>query len=189
MPVTPPTMAGAIAPNLAASGSIGLSAPQLALGVGIGVATWTQQIVVSTVDTGTLGSGSGVPTPILIPPSLIGNMLSGFASFGMTGILSPALATALANGIMLGYLQGLLVTSHPTVGVGAGVAKFSAPAAGPSIIAGLGSAGMSGQQVPKIGGAIGMGLDLSFASLVMPVAIVGAPSPSSGGGVGVGKIV
>jgi len=162
---------------------------QLALGVGIGVTTWTQQIVVTSVDTGTLGAGVGVPIPVIVPPTIIANMITGFASFALIGIMSPLVATGIANGIILAYLQGLLITAHPGTGVGAGVAKFIAPPAAPTIIAGLASAGMIGLSVPQLGGAIGMGLDLTFLAMVMPVAIVGPPSPLPGGGAGIGKIV
>lgn len=190
MPVTPGGVTGIVAPNLAATGNIGMGMPQLATGVGIGVSTWTAQIQVVTVDTGTLGVGAGGPLPVIVPPpALLGAMLAGFASFGLLGIMSPLLATGLANGIGLAYLQGLVQTIHPAVGTGAAVAKFVAPPATPTIIGGLASAGMTGPSVAQLGGAIGMALDTVFAALVMPLPIVGAPSPSGGGGAGTGKII
>lgn len=163
--------------------------PQLALGVGIGVTIWTQQIVIATVDVGTLGAGAGVPLPVIVPPTMIANMIAGFASFALIGIMSPVVATGIANGLMIGYLQGLTATVHPTTGVGSAVAKFIAPPAAPTIMAGLASAGMIGLSVPQLGAAIGMGLDLTFLAMVMPIPIVGAAAPSPGGGVGVGKII
>lgn len=188
MPITPLSVVTAITPALAAAGGGGQGAPQLATGLGIGVSNWIQQITVSTADTGTLGVGSST-APLLVPSlTLTENMLAGFATHGMVGAMGPAIAAGLANGFVLAFAQGVVVTTHPSVGVGSAVAKFIAPPAAPFLAAGFVAAGMNGQALPQLADAIGLAFDLTFASLVMPLAVVGAASPTAGGGSGVGKI-
>ena len=190
MPVTVPGIFGALMPNLLATGHLGLDTPKLAIAIATGVATWVPQIVVQTIDAGTLGVGKGVPIPLIIPqPILYGALLAGDASFGLLGILTPIMTLGIANGLVLGFLQMLTNTVHAGVGVGSGVARFIAPPAGPTMVGGFASAGMIGEDAAKKANAIGQGLDTTFASLVLPVVIVGAPTPAGGAGVGVGNII
>lgn len=164
--------------------------PQLAAGVATGVCMWTPQVVVMTIDAGTLGAGSGGPLPVMIPPAtMLGAMQAGFASFGLLGAMAAPLATGLANGLVLAYSQALVKTTHAAVGVGSGTATFRAPPAGPSMVAGFKSAGLVGQSTEQIALAVGQALDTVFASLVMPIPIVGSASPSAGSGTGVGQII
>lgn len=188
MPLTPLNVAAAITPALAAAGGAGQGAPQFANGLAIGICMWVPQITVSTVDTGTLGVGAG-SAPLLVGSETLGlNMLAGFASFNMIGTMGPTIATGLANGLALAFGQGLVVTTHPSVGVGSAVAKFFAPPAAPVLVAGFAAAALNGQSLTQLAGAIGQALDVTFASLVMPIPVVGAASPTAGGGSGVGKI-
>jgi len=190
MPVTIPGVVGVLFPNLVATGNIGTGVPQLTSGVANGVVQWTPQIVVQTVDSGTLGVGSGGPMPVILPPPiLLGAMTVGFASFDILGIMSPLLILGLTNGLVLAYAQALIKTTHAGVGSGTGVATFRAPPAGPIFITGFKAAGMKGQATEKLALAIGQALDVAFASLVMPVPIVGAASPVGGGGVGFGNLI
>lgn len=189
MPITIPGVAGPVGASITATGNIGVGAPQLAAGITTGVVLWTPQIVVMTVDAGTAGVGSGGPIPVVIPGSIVGAMISGFAAFQLLGVQSQLLATGIANGLILAYAQGLIRTTHPGVGLGAGVATFRAPAAGPSMIAGFKSAGMLGSSLERMALAVGQALDVTFANLVIPVPIVGPTSPTGASGVGVGNII
>ena len=189
MPLTPVGLAAALVPALIASGNVGIAVPQLALGVGTGVTLFAQASVVSSVDVGTLGVGAG-SQPLIVPqPLLLASILSGFAATGTAGIMAPLLALGLANGLSVGFLQGLLVTVHPGVGLGTGVAKIVPSAAVPSMVAGFTAVGMTGPGAVKTATGIGIGLTLTFATFAMSIAIIGPPSISPGAGVGVGKVV
>ena len=190
MPLTPPGIAGVLAPALAGTGMLGVSVPQLALGVGIGVTLWTKALTVVTVDAGTLGAGVGTLPCVIPPPLLIGGMLTGLPAAAIAGVASPLLATGLGTGLATAFAtQGLITTVHPTVGVGTGVCTFPGPSAVPFMIAGLASAGLVGTNVAQLGAGIGMGLDIGFAAFTVPIPIVGAPAPASAAGAGTGKIV
>ncbi len=190
MPLTPPTIAGTLAASFAGVAFTGVGLPQLSLGVGTGVNLWTSStLVVTTVDVGTLGVGAGL-FPCAIPqPLLLAGLTTGFAGMNMAGTSAPQLIAALANGLSLAFLQGMITTVHPTVGVGTGVASFPGPSSVPSMLAGFAAAGMTGTSVAQLATAIGMGLDIAFAGFTIPVPIVGAPAPSPSSGVGVGKII
>ncbi len=189
MPLTPVGIAGVLTPALLASAQIGIAVPQFALGVGTGVTIFAQQSSVTSIDTGTLGAGVTV-APLLVPqPLLLVNILAGFAATGTVGVMSPLMAVGLANGLSIGFLQGLITMVHPGVGLGAGVAKVIAAGAVPAMIAGFTAAGMTGVGAVKMATAIGIALTITFATYVLPVPIVGPPSIVPGAGVGIGKIV
>ena len=189
MPLTPVGLAGVLVPALLSAGNIGIAVPQLALGVGTGVGLFAQQSSVVTVDVGTLGVGAGAQPIIMPQPLLLAGFIAGFAATGTSGVMAPLLALGLANGLNVGFLQGLLVTVHPTVGLGSGVAKVIPAAAIPSMIAGFAAVGMVGPGAIKTATGIGIGLTIAFASFVMPIVIAGPPSIAPGGGAGFGKIV
>jgi hypothetical protein len=69
------------------------------------------------------------------------------------------------------------------------VAKFLAPSCSGPMIEGFLAAGLVGDSMPRLAGAIGLALDSTFASLAIPIAIVGSASPSGGVGTGSGKIL
>lgn len=190
MPLTPVGLAGILVPSLVASAMIGTAVPQFALGVATGTTLYLQAATVETVDVGTAGAGVG-SLPLLVPqPLLLTSILSGMSAAGTLGQMAPLLAVGLANGLSTGLLQALIVTTHPSVGVGTGVVRIvGAGSAVPQMIAGFASAGMTGTGATKEATAIGIGLDLTFGvfTIVTPIAGAAAPSPSSG--VGFGKIV
>ena len=189
MPLTPPGVAGVMIPALVAAAQIGIAVPQYALGIATGVTIFAQQSTVTSVDTGTLGAGV-TALPLLVPqPLLLASILAGYAATGTVGVMAPLNALGVANGLALGFLQGLIVMTHPGVGVGAGVAKVIAVGAVPAMIAGFAAAGMVGIGATKMATAIGIGLTICFATFVMPVPILGPPSIVPGAGVGIGKIV
>lgn len=189
MPLTPVGLAGVLVPALAAAAQTGIAVPQFATGVATGVTLFAAQSTVTSVDTGTAGVGA-TTLPLLVPqPLLLSSMLAGFAATGQVGVMAPLLATGLANGLALGFLQGLVVMTHPGVGVGAGVAKVIAVGAIPAMIAGFAAATMVGPGSVKMATAIGIALTLTFATYTLPIPIVGSPSIVPSTGVGIGKIV
>jgi hypothetical protein len=190
MPVTVPGIMGAVLPNLISVAMFGTGTPKYAKGVALGVSYWIPKVKVNTVDVGTAGAGKNVPLPFVVPNALLySNILMGMTVNGLAGVLMPVFAVGLSNGLTMAFLQMLVNTNHPTVGVGAGVAKFSGPPAYSSILQGFKAAGMNGDKLPKKARALGMALDVTFASLVIPIAIVGPPSISPGGGSGFGNII
>lgn len=189
MPATPAGIAGLVASNIASAGMAGMDAPKIATGIGIGVSAWVATIVVQTVDVGTAGTGAGGPMPVTIPGTLLGNMQTGFSAAGLVGQFAAPLASGLASGLTQAFLQALIVTTHVGVGSGSGVAKFVASSAVGPVAAGLASAGVVGQFASQLATAVGIALDLTFASLVIPLPIVGTASPTAASGTGVGKII
>jgi hypothetical protein len=190
MPATVPGFMGALIPNLLSVAMIGTGLPKYARGVAAGLQQWIPKIRINTVDTGTLGAGKSVPLPLIVPqPILYANLIAGMIAQKQVGVLMPPLALGLANGLVLCFAQTLINTTNPSVGVGAGVAKFSAPPAAQSMILGFQQAGMVGDQATKKAKAIATGLDRTFAILVMPFAIVGPPSPAPSAGSGFGGLL
>ncbi len=189
MPVTIGGVSGALLPSIGAANNLGVGVPQLAAGIANGVCQWTPQIVVLTVDVGAAGVGSGGPLPVTISGALVATMVTNFAAFQLRGSAAVSLATGIANGLIMAYTQGLIKTTHAGVGTGSGVATFRAPVAGPTLMAGLKSAGLFGSAVDRLALAVGQALDTTFASLVIPIQIVGPSTPTSASGVGVGNII
>lgn len=177
-------------PSITATGMIGVGVPKYALAIATGISIWIPQVKVITADTGTLGVGAGTPTPIILPiPVLYGNLVAGMLSQGLAGVLMPAMMAGLANGLAGAFFQAVTSTIHPVVGAGGGVATFRALPATPSMLLGFASAGLVGDGPIKKARAVGMALDRTFASLVLPIGIVGPPSVSPSAGAGVGNII
>lgn len=193
MPLNPPALAGGfVAPNLISTGNIGIGVPKFSLGVAIGVCQFlTLQSKVTTVDAGTLGVGTSI-IPLIVPfPLVLTSLTTGFASQGILGPLAPPFLQGLATGLTTGWLSlALLQTNHPSVGVGAGVARIVAPTAVPAMTQGFSAVGMVGDGPAKTARAIGSALDMIFASFIQPgIPIVGSPSIVGGAGVGFGSVL
>ena len=189
MPISVPGLTAAIASGLASSGFSGIGIPQLALGIASGVMLWLPQVQVVSADTGTLGSGV-TSLPFFIPPPLLqGALLSVYPAFSHLGVMAPLEAAGLGTGLALGFSQGIIIMTHPNVGVGTGVAKFVAPPPTPSLLQGFASAGLPGTFSPLKATAISQALLTVFAAYTIPVPIVGPSSPFASGGVGVGKVL
>jgi len=189
MPITPPGAAAVIAPNLLAVGMLGTAMPQFALGVGTGLSLWAPTVTVTSIDVGTLGVGTGLGPVLIPPPLLLANLLISFTATGIMGVMAPLKALGLSNGISLALAQGVVQTINPIIGAGAGIAKFIPPPAIPQMIAGFAAVGMTGTSIVQMATAIGMALMQTFAVYVTPIVIVGAGSPTAGGGIGSGSIV
>lgn len=190
MPIALPIAVPLLAANLVSTGMLGIGVPKYATGVINGLTLWVQQIIVNTNDVGSGGAGTNVPLPTLVPtPILYANLVAGMVSQGLIGPLMPPFILGLANGLTAVFLQTLIVTQHVGVGTGAGVARFTAPPAFPSIITGFAMAGINGVATVKKAQALAQGLGQTFASLFLPVVIVGSASPTVTSGVGFGKIL
>jgi hypothetical protein len=193
MPLNPPALAaGFITPNLISTGNLGTGVPKFALGLSMGVCQFlTIESKVTTVDAGTLGVGTGI-IPLIVPNPLVqSSLVTGFVSVGILGTLAPLFIQGLTTGLCTGWLAlALLQTNHPTVGVGAGVARITGPTAVPAMLAGFSAVGMTGIGPTKMAQAIGTALDMVFASFVQPgIPIVGTPSIVGSSGVGFGTVI
>jgi len=189
MPYYPPVTGPIIATSLGSVAILGLAVPSFSLGVAIGVAKWLPQVTVSTVDTGSAGVGTG-GLPFAVPqPLLLGFLQVAFTSMGIIGVMAPLKVLGLANGLASTLAMAAISTTHTGVGTGTGIARFSGPPAGPSIILGLSEVGMTGPGTVRIGNAIGMGLTNAVLAYTVSVPIVGSASPISAFGTGVGKIL
>jgi len=185
-----PGFMGALIPNLLSVTMIGTGIPKYARGVALGLQQWVPQVRVTTVDTGTAGVGKNVPLPVVVPqPVLYANLLAGMLAQKQAGVFMPPFIAGLTNGLVLCFAQVVISTTNPSVGVGGGIAKFSAPPAAQSMISGFLQAGMVGDQAIKKAKAVATGLDRTFAILVLPIVIVGPPSLSPSAGSGFGSLI
>ena len=186
MPLSPPSLAGAIQGGLSASSIAGVSAASLALGIATGVCQWIPTIVVLTTDAGAPGTGTGT-LPLLVQPGLLqGGFQAGLAAFSGTAL--PQLITGLATGLSNGLMSAMIITVHPCVGVGTGVPQFICQPAFPMILAGLLGAGIKGVSASVLAQGIGTGLQQAFSSLVLAIPIAGVVYPMTGPTVGTGTI-
>jgi hypothetical protein len=176
-------------PNIAAVSFVGVGTPKLAQALGIGLTTWTPKISVTTVDSGTLGAGKGVPIPIILIPTVLQlNLYAGFTAQGILGLMAPLFITGLTNGFVQVYATALTNTAHVGVGLGAGVATFKPPPAFFDLKTGFDAVGATGDGATKLCRALAQALESTFSTLVLPQPIVGPPSPAPGAGKGFGSI-
>ncbi len=188
MPITPaaiPLMLNSLLFN----GCIGMKTPQLAAGVVLGVCKWSAAVQVLAPSTGTLGVGIGVAPLVLPPPVFVGPLYQGFSAMSILGPLSPLLITGLSQGLSLLFAQGIVQTTHATVGVGVGVARFTPPPGPPMLLLGMTEAGMVGGGPTKFAGALAIALTTIFSALTMPIVVAGTPNILPGAGPGIGKII
>lgn len=189
MPFTPAGATAAIAAGLASAGQLGPGAIKEAVAVANGTDAWLHALPVITVDAGTVGAGVGA-IPLIVPnPLLIANLTVAFAGQGILGPMAPLHILGLANGLVLAFIQGLIVTTHPGVGVGTAVVRFGTTPAIVPMIAAFAAQGMTTLGSTKMATAIGIALDTSFAALTLVSPIVGPAGPSPSGGAGFGNVV
>lgn len=188
MPITP-AAAPILAVNLIATANLGIKIPDFSLGVTNGVSKWVKQLVVIAPSAGTLGAGQGI-TPLVVPPPVLNTaFLATFPANGVFGIMTPLFILGLSNGLSAVFAQGLVKTTHATVGAGSGVANFKGGSAVPFIVQGLAEVGQQGDGPTKIARAIGQGLDIVFRSLAVPLVVAGPPNIVPGGGPGIGVVI
>jgi len=189
MPLVAPILSATITTGIFSVGLIGPAVPKFGSGLGTGIALWVQQLKVITVDTGAVGLGKGL-APLIVPQNLLmSSLLAAYAVNGQLGVMAPLEATGISNGLFMGFGQGLISTTHPSVGVGAAIARISGPPAFSSIMQGFSSVGITGSGASEKASAISMALGIVLQTLVLPVAIVGAGGPSPSAGSGYGSII
>lgn len=190
MPISVRGQTIVLVPSVVSVGMIGTDVPRLCRGLANGYTTYLRKIVVKTTDAGTAGAGKGAPIPVLIPPPVwIFNLLRGFSQNDLLGIYAPIFITGLSNGLSLATAQAVTNTSHPSVGVGAGVPSIRPPPAFSDIKLGFTKAGMEGPNLVKFSRAIAYGIETSLRTFIVPIPIAGPPSPSGASGRGTGKLI
>lgn len=179
------TVSDAMMPGLKGVGLNGQLTQQMAQVIATGLTEWVQRIVVQTTDQGFGGKSKCVRTTLAVRVStLFLNLLLADGAGSIFGGASARMTRGTAIGLAAAFSKMRINTHHPSVGSGTGRATFRAPPAGPFMIRGLTALGLADK-----GKSIGLGLDRTFASLVVPVAIVGAAEPYPGAGAGTGSII
>lgn len=190
MPISPLGFTGVIAPSLASVAVIGVDMPKFARGLAVGYSTYLQKVRIQTIDGGTAGAGKGTPMPLVVPPPIwIPFLTTGFIQNRIMGVMAPPFIIGLSNGLSLSSLQALTNTAHPGVGAGAGVPTLQLPSAFRDIQLGFKQVGFSGADNIKVCRAIAFGIERSLRTFIIPIPIVGPPSPSPGSGRGGGKFL
>jgi hypothetical protein len=122
----PPALIGSITGTFAAAVLAGLSSPQVATGIGLGLSAILGTAIINTVNP-TVGVGAGVVTAIPNPGASVPAFVGAFASAGLVGTHSAAMATAVALGLdaALALAKGVVVIAgspspYPSVGAGFG---------------------------------------------------------------------
>jgi hypothetical protein len=185
-----PSNAAILASCLESASCIGVSSSQLALGIATGLEIYSDSIIVTSVDVGTLGAGTGTGfTVMLDPPGLISTMTTAFADSAIAGVMAVAIATAISVGLVQVFAFAQIQTVNPTVGVGTGVCLLTPNpvASAAAFVTGFISAGLVGVSSAAMATAVSVGLDSALPSAIAEIVIAGSPSivPSSGAGVGV----
>jgi hypothetical protein len=192
MSLNPGTLIPIMQGALASFGIIGIYSPMLATGLANGLSLYaTTGIRVVTVDTGTVGSGTGIGTSIILPSPAIATAMSGtFPSHTIAGIYAPTLIGAISLGFMQSFVIALVTTVDPSVGVGVGVVKLvpNPAVSSMSFISGFIAAGIVGIYSSVLAQAVAEGLDIALLSATGVTVIAGPPSPSPSSGIGIGTL-
>jgi hypothetical protein len=115
--------------------------------------------------------------------------MAGLAAQGFKGTSLAALAGGLATGIALGLMQGIIMTTHPSVGAGIAIPQFITAPLAPLLLNGLQGASVKGTDMPKLAKGVGQGVEQTFSSLILQVPIAGATYPIVGPNIGTGFVV
>ncbi len=189
MPITTTGGALILTPALVGVGMIGTATPKLSSTVAQGLSLWADTRKVQTADVGTLGAGVGL-LPLLVPAQLFVPLLIGnFVAQGIFGPLAPLYIAGLAPALSAALLPGFIKTNHPAVGLGVATASIKGPPAVALFLQAFEEEGMSGEGPQKLARALGLTFDQVFAPFLIPVPIVGPPSPAPSAGVGFGSIL
>src|SRR5271157_1992917 len=122
MPIDPGTTLPIFATALIANGLVGPSTKQLAAGLAAGLFQYAQAgVIVTSIDVGTFGAGTGIgPSIILLPTILLPVLTDSFIGHGIVGPFMPAQANACAYGISASLALAVVQTVNPLVGIGVG---------------------------------------------------------------------
>lgn len=189
MPLATPNLAASITAGLFSVGIKGQDVSKLAQGIASGLVPWVRSLQVVTQDVGSAGIGTGFMLWSVPSPLLISNLLSTYSANGHIGTMAPLEATGLGKGLATGFLQGLIQTNHPGVGVGTGVAKIVVTPAFPNLMQGLASVQIKGVAAASKANAISQALTMTLSVFTIAIPIVGSASPAGASGVGIGRII
>ena len=197
MPLAPPVLQGLLAPLVTASGFTGQMAQPFVLAASNAIAAYLVTLTVKTNDTGVLGVGVGTGKVIVTPPQLIGPLLGAATANQLAGTSAPGLMTAIGNGVASFIASaGLVQSTHPGIGVGAGVGQLQI-IGGPSPLQGqlmgmFSAQGFAGQNTPNLATAIAQGITQGLGTAQVIQVITGTPTvppPVPGAGTGIGKLL
>ena len=186
---------GLLIAQFASSGILGVSSPQLAkalsLGISLNILAMAQ---VTTVDSGTAGAGVGTSTVIGISAGILGPLMVGqFAAVGMVGPFSAPLALAISQAFGIWFLTNQTTTTHAGVGLGVGVGKvigLDPGSMGTQIQGMMASMGLLGTFSPLMAQAVANSIVphiLATGTVITPIA--GPPSIVPAAGSGFGKVL
>ncbi len=186
-PLTQPIFLG----NLTSNSLVGTSISQFALAVSMGLELYSLNgLLVSSVDTGTVGSGVGTGFGVAVAPTtFMASFIASFAANSVLGTMSSSLINGLSSAFSFSLQQAQIQTVSTSVGVGTGIITLIPNSASSlsSWIAGFSSAGLVGSNISQIISAISTGFDQAISTAVGSIVIAGSPSiiPSSGVGFGI----
>lgn len=194
MPILAPSVTTIMIGNMAASAILGVSQIQLATAISNGYCSYlTSAVIVTTVDAGAAGSGSGFGQGLfLAPPILQGALNSTFAGNGILGVFQQPLITAIANSISQSLLSATILTANIGVGSGLGVVATLIPnsvAHIASMIGSFSSQGILGPYSIPLATAIATGIDASLPFSRGFTVINGGSAPPPSSGIGIGKLI
>lgn len=180
MPLVIPAVSATLSTSLAAQGFVGVQAPSLALSVAQGFVPWLQTRPVVTLDTGVIGSGTGLGT-ILLEPTLGATLLEGaLLSTGFVGVKAPQLALGLSLGISQALTLATVQTTVVGVSNGAGIGTLTLLeplTLSSTLTASLASLGFFGTRQPQLALALAQGLTQWLQTAVITTVDVGTPIP------------
>ncbi len=190
MPIDPSTTLPVFTASLISNGLVGVSNQQLAAGLSMGLFQYAHAgVIVTSIDAGTVGNGTGIGPSIILPePLILSSLTASFAGHGIIGPFMPMQANAIASGISTSLALSIVQTLNPLVGMGTGKLQLIPTGAGSAIFpAALIQSGIAGPMATNMGAAVGLGLDAVIAAAIGIIAIVGSPNivPSTGLGTGI----
>jgi hypothetical protein len=190
MPLDPGTITGIMNANMVANGLLGPSVTQLAGAIGNALSQYAGSgLTAISVDTGLVGSGTGIGAGMLIAPSLFQAALQGtFAGALIIGPSAPLLINAISMGFSQALATAIINTTNVGVGVGAGVVSLIPSSGGPTFVAAFKAAGMAGPSSTNMATAVGTGFDIAIPAAKGIIAVAGPAGPAPSAGAGQGKI-
>ncbi|KKL27294.1 hypothetical protein LCGC14_2386580 [marine sediment metagenome] len=194
MPLVLPAVQGLQAASLAGQAILGVSMPQMATAIAQGFLQYalSPSLVVTSIDVGFLGAGTGIASTISLPsPAIVGPMQGIFTAAQINGPMRIPLVNAVAAAISQALIAAQVVTVNAGIGAGTGKAIFvpNPGASVPIMIASFAAALLVGVGAQVLATAIAQGIDAALPTAVAQIVITGAPGPYPGAGSGVGKIV
>ncbi len=190
MAINAQKFAGEFISALGSSGLSGTSIPLIGNAIGSGFAEYLSLgVTASTVDTGTLGVGTGQGLPgcaVLTLASVASISPQQNLAFGVLGTANSSLASSLALAISncMNYVE--IKSFHPTVGVGYATGSLVPSSAITYMSGSFNSVSLTGTSLQNLLSAICTTIDLCLPLTIVNIPIVGSvsniPAQGFGGG-------